>query len=262
VPELELQEYGFQAIRTAFKLVGYGRRVAKKKGFSDDPAVIVERLAFAREGIQWTHVRLFRQIFSDEVWASGGARTQEYVTVKEDGSDQYSPDSLQHKYSKLPAWMFHGTIVAGKKGPATFWEKEWGTMNSEKYDAVILNNIQAFLQQNEGRGYIWMQDGASSYRSKLTQANLRVRKIPTIHWPRYSPDLNLIEHVWSWMKNFIQRRYYAVYYDASKVSTARLREIIWEAWEAVPDSYIETLFGSWWRRCQAVIDAQGGPTRY
>jgi transposase len=265
--ELGLQDCKEQAIRTAFKLVGYGRRVAKRKGFSDDPAVIAERLAFAKQGIQWTRERLMQQIFSDEVWASGGAHTQSYVTVKEDGSDRYDKDCLQHKYSKLPAWMFHGSIVAGKKGPAVFWEKAWGSMDSAKYDAVILNNIEAFLDANgpferTRRGYIWMQDNASCHRSKTTKINLRLRNIPTIQWPRYSPDLNLIEHVWNWMKNYIQQRYYAVYYDASKVSLEELRRIIWEAWDAVPDSYIQTLFNSWWRRCQAVIDARGGPTRY
>ena len=52
------------------------------------------------------------------------------------------------------------------------------------------------------------------------------------------------------------------YYDARSISFDRLRDIIWEAWNTVPDSYIETLFESWWDRCQAVVDALGGPTRY
>jgi hypothetical protein len=38
-------------MRTAFKLVGYGRRVAKRKGFSDDPEVMQERVDFAEEGL-------------------------------------------------------------------------------------------------------------------------------------------------------------------------------------------------------------------
>jgi hypothetical protein len=144
-PDLGLQGYGFEAIRTAFRSVGYGRRVAKRKGFSDDPAVMAQRLAFAREGVTWTPERLARQVFSDEIWAHGGAFTQSYVTVLVDGApediraDRYRPECLQHKYGKQPAWMFHGTICISGKGPGTFWEKEWGSMDSTKYNEVILS---------------------------------------------------------------------------------------------------------------------------
>ena len=81
---------------------------------------MAERLAFVEEGITRLRERLFLQTFSDEVWAFGGAHTQQYVTVKEDGSDRFLPENTQHKYSKLPAWMFYGTIVNGRKGPAVF----------------------------------------------------------------------------------------------------------------------------------------------
>jgi hypothetical protein len=50
---------GERAIRTAFKLVGYGRRVAKRKGFSDDPKVIDECLQFALEAKEWPEERLY-----------------------------------------------------------------------------------------------------------------------------------------------------------------------------------------------------------
>jgi len=46
---------------------------------------------------------VYNIMFSDEVWAMGGAHTGSFVTVKEDGSDRYLPEYLQHKYSKLPA---------------------------------------------------------------------------------------------------------------------------------------------------------------
>jgi hypothetical protein len=74
-PELYVQDYREQAMRTAFKLVGYSRRVAKRKGFSDDLEVMQERVDFTEEAITWTPERLFHQVFSDEVWASGGAHT-------------------------------------------------------------------------------------------------------------------------------------------------------------------------------------------
>lgn len=203
---------------------------------------------------------MLSQIFSDEVWAMGGAHTTSYVTVKKDGSDRYSAENVQHKYSKAPAWMFHSCIVNGKKGPGLFWEKDWGNMCSASYDEHVLSVVQTFMEQNPSLTF--MQDNAPSHQSQITARNLAKRRIRHIKWPRYSPDLNLIEHVWNWMKNWIQEHYWEVQYNVSNVPLDRLQEIIWAAWVAVPDSYIESLVNSWWDRCQAVIDANGGPTRY
>jgi hypothetical protein len=88
------KRYGEQAIHTGFKLVGYGRRVSKRKRLSDDPNIIVERLVFTQQGIQWTREWLYRQIFSDEVWARGGKHIKECVTFKEGGSDRYNCNCL------------------------------------------------------------------------------------------------------------------------------------------------------------------------
>jgi hypothetical protein len=158
--------------------------------------------------------------------------------------------------------MFHGTIVDGKKGPAVFWEKEWGSVNSERYDEYILSNIQAFLADHPLEGYLWMHDGAGPHRSLETKFNLFRRRIPNIRFPPYSPDLNLIEHVWNWMKNWIEEHYWKARYRPDRISFTELRMIIWEAWNAVPDDYIQSLYNSWWKRCQAIIDANGGPTKY
>lgn len=78
LPELYAGE---QAIRTAMQEMGYCRRASKKKGFSTDPRVIALRKAFAEEAITWSRERVQRQIFSDEVWAMGGAHTTSFVTV-------------------------------------------------------------------------------------------------------------------------------------------------------------------------------------
>lgn len=51
-------------------------------------------------------------------------------------------------------------------------------------------------------------------------------------------------------------------YNVAKIPLEQLKRIIWEAWNACPEEYICTLYDSWWRRCQAVIDANGGPTKY
>jgi hypothetical protein len=95
--------FSTKAIHTAFDLIGYTRKKSHKKGFSDNPAVARKRLAFAEQGITWSFERVINQIFSDKVWAIGGAHTEQYVSVKSDSSQDYSIDILTHKYSKKHA---------------------------------------------------------------------------------------------------------------------------------------------------------------
>jgi hypothetical protein len=120
---------------------------------------------------------------------------------------------------------------------------------------------QFFLDHPLNRYRFW-QDNASSYRLHETKLNLLLRHIPTIQAPRYLPDLNLIEYVCNWMKNWIEEHYWHVRYDPVKVSLARLRVTIQAAWDAVPEDYIQSLYDSWWRRCEAVREARGGPIKY
>jgi len=134
-------------------------------------------------------------MFSDEVWATGSAYITSYVTVKEDGSDRYQAENLQHKYLKKPAWRFHGIIINGRKDPARFWKKDWGNNNSATYNEYILSYIDQFFQEYTGAGYIFMQDNAPAHRSARTRLNLATRRIPYVKFPPYSPDLNLTEHV-------------------------------------------------------------------
>jgi hypothetical protein len=41
--------------------------------------------------------------------------------------------------------MFHGCIAQSRKGPAVFYEKDWGKINLAKYDKHILSHIGAFV---------------------------------------------------------------------------------------------------------------------
>ena len=99
-----------------------------------------------------------------------------------------------------------------------------------------------------GRSPWFQQDNAPCHGSQETRANLHRRQIPTIRWLPYSPDLNLIEHVWSWMERYIHLYHSIINCDPSRIRLDDLYQIIQEAWLAVPDEFITRLDGSRWDR--------------
>jgi transposase len=102
-----------------------------------------------------------------------------------------------------------------------------------------------------------MQDSAPAHAAKGIIQDLRERGIICLRWPSFSPDLNPIEMVWNWMKDWIQERY-----EDTLTNYDDLRAAVRAAWEAVPVSYLQELLESMPARCQAVIDADGKHTKY
>ena len=103
-----------------------------------------------------------------------------------------------------------------------------------------------------------MQDGVSAHRAEGTITDLDERNVKVIYWPPFSPDLNPIETVWDWMKDYIEEHYGG--YENPGYDT--LRSYVREAWDAVPEWYLLTLIEEMTIRCEAVIAANGGHTKY
>jgi DDE superfamily endonuclease len=156
--------------------------------------------------------------------------------------------------------MFWGSFYGKNKGPYVIWEKEWGSISSTSYREhvvpLVYNLIQQHVQET-GEELILMQDNAPSHMARATREDLRARGIIYDKWPSFSPDLNPIEAVWNWMKDWIQNRY-----DDGLTDSHDVREAVREAWKAVPEQYLQDLIESMPARCRAVIEADGRHTQY
>ncbi len=72
-------------------------------------------------------------------------------------------------------------------------------------------------------------------------------------WPSISPDLNPIEHLWRILKRKVEER---------KVSNIhQLRDVIME-WKRNPVETCEALVNSVHKRFKAVLENNGGHTKY
>ena len=70
-------------------------------------------------------------------------------------------------------------------------------------------------------------DGASSHTAEHIKQKLAEAEIPVLQLPAYSPNLNLIEHIWAWIKNQLRRMHWIETID-------QLDQQIFELWATIP----------------------------
>jgi len=102
--------------------------------------------------------------------------------------------------------MFWGCFHGDRQGPGIFWEKDWGSVNSESYCAHTVPIIPGYMELccRDGIYLRLLQDGAPGHAAGDTATELQERGIEVNYWPPFSPDLNPIEKVWHIMKNYLQ----------------------------------------------------------
>ncbi len=73
-------------------------------------------------------------------------------------------------------------------------------------------------------------------------------------WSSMSPDLNTIEHLWGILKQKVEEH---------KVSNIhQLRDVVMEEWKRNPAATCEALVNSKPKRVKAVLENNGGHTKY
>ena len=142
------------------------------------------------------------------------------------------------------------------------WDQSWGKITSATYIQHILVPCISSIFEDEkeyhGNPFHCMEDNASPHSARATIAVCQeqlITPLPT-GWPPASPDLNPIEKIWHWMKDYLYRL-------PERPTTVRtMEEAVWAAWGSISDDDCEQIFNTMPARIRGVYEANGGHTMY
>lgn len=130
-----------------------------------------------------------------------------------------------------------------------------GVMDQYQYKRILEGNLKDCVDGlGLGRSWIFQQDNDPKHTARSVKDWLLYHAPRQLNSPPQSPDLNPIEHCWDILKRKV---------GAKKArNTDELKTALEEAWGEISPGETKNLVSSMPRRLQAVIDANGGPTKY
>lgn len=153
--------------------------------------------------------------------------------------------------------------IIGFQGPRTISVLVWGAISwdgkttlhtsTQPFDSDAYINIldKHLIQQQPDSFHRLLQDNASPHVSKFTLDYLKNFDVELVqNYPPYSPELNPIEHVWSWMVSYVNQD--------TPFCLSDLKIKVREAWDAIPQKTLKRYIGHVSTVCNQIIEANGG----
>jgi hypothetical protein len=131
-----------------------------------------------------------------------------------------------------------------------------GTLNAVKYRDDILDPIVLSFLQQRNFDHVFHHDNARYHLARVCQDFLNQNHIRVLPWPALSPDLSPIELSLDELGRRVRHR------QNPPETLQWLRDALVHEWNNIPSAFIQRLIGSMRRRCEAVVAARDGHTRY
>jgi transposase len=209
-----------------------------------------KRKKWCRERINWTVDEWKKVLWSDESPFVFRFNQKERVWKLMD--EKFHPSLLTGTVKhddKIMVWGCFSWYGTGRL------YKIRGTMEKMQYKNIIQRQMLTSAEELYPDGdYIFQQDNDPKHTSKVVKRYLEYKNVNVLHWPAQSPDLNPIENLWSILDKMAK--------DRRPQTDDQLFEILEDTWKSIPITYLKNLVESMPRRCQAVLDNDGLPTKY
>lgn len=240
-----------ETIRNVLRANEFHSRIPRKKPFISE-ANMKKRLEFAKlhksdDMSFWKNV-----IFSDE---------SKYNIFGYDGKQRVwrKPNTAMAIQNLLPtvkhggaSVMVWGCISAAGVGNLVFIENN---MDRYVYLNILKTNLKTSVAKMGLSGkWIFQQDNDPKHTSLIVKEWLLQNVPQQLHSPPQSPDLNPIENIWDELDRRIRK---------NKITCKKdLKKALVEEWDKIGSDETTNLISSMPKRIQAVLDANGGPTKY
>lgn len=212
------------------------------------------RLDFAHNHVDWNLDQWSNVLFTNEsrfsvegndrrvrVWRRRGHRFRDYAIA-------------EHDRWGGPSLMVWGGISLG--GRTDLYVMRGQTMNAQRYLDNIIRPIVLPYAGAIGPDFILMDDNARPHRARVVNQFLEEQTIERMEWPAYSPDLNPIEHIWDSLWRQVRGA------DNLPTTLDQLEQELVRVWAEMTVQFVAQYIRSMSQRCQDVIRARGGHTRY
>ena len=222
----------------------------KKKPFiSEDNRII--RLNWAKKyktkspsfwrNVLWSDESLFHFIWQN--------RNRVWRTQVDNPYDSNLTSGTVKRHSKIMVWGCFSYYGVGKL------YKIEGRMDAKAYHKILQSQMFPSAKKLfKDQKWIFQQDNDPKHKANTIKKYLKNKNQEVLDWPSQSPDLNCIENLWSILNQKCKNRY-----CTTKEQTFNDLNT---AWSQIPLNTLQILVDSMPNRIQAVIDSNGGPTRY
>lgn len=241
-------------VRRALTSMGLPGRVRRNTPFLSKIHVL-KRKKWGADHADWDLGRWKQVVFSDEtkieIWGSDG-RHYCRRRVGEAFRAGKVKRTVKHGGGHIMVW---GCI--SWEGVGRLHQIE-GNMTAVKYCSILESSFLPSLSDNDlnHKTIIFQQDNDPKHCARLTRHWFRDHDINLLPWPPSSPDMNIIEHVWKYIKDKIHRR------NRHARNADELWAWVQEEWNRMDMEFILKLYRSLPRRLMALNAARGGHTKY
>lgn len=238
-------------IRRALNSGGLYGRVPRKKPFISE-VNRKKRLQFAKKHESCSQGFWDRTIFTDEskfVIFGGQRKNKIWRSKNEEMLPKNLRPTVKHGGGNVMVW---GCMATSGVGNLVFVES---TMKKEDYLRILKQNLNLSVRKLElGHPWTFQQDNDPKHTAHIVKNWLEKNTPNQLHSPPQSPDLNPIEHLWEHLDRQIRKH--------TITNRDQLKACLTEEWIKIPPNVTENLVASMRRRLEAVIKANGGPTKY